>query len=149
MNSTIYRMISIIGFTMSGIMLLVTVILFVRFKIRKLIGKLSGRTARKEIQEISKQAALYKSGPLKTRNMTEAYIAKGIFQSKPVPKQSGENGNECQAGEEDEEIQALANTERLDDWKTVPIKNADAEFEIVKDEILVHTEDISKTELLR
>jgi hypothetical protein len=47
-----------------------------------------------------------------------------------------------------DETQVLATTEKLGQWMKVPVKNANARFEIVKDEVLVHTDDTAETELL-
>jgi hypothetical protein len=171
MNASVYRIISMIGFIMAGIMLVVTVILFIKFEVLKLIGELTGKTAQKEIQEISQQTMAYKSGSLKKkRNGASAYLTRGILQGRLVPEKSNgkenniqeeevttplflyqNNGDETQPLEDTEglnETQVLTKTDKLGNWMKIPIKNADATFEIVKDEVLVHTEDTAETELL-
>lgn len=169
MNASVYKIISCIGFSMSGVMLVVTVILFFKLNVLKLIGELSGRTAQKEIQEISQQTMSYKTGsPRKKRNGASAYLTRGILQARTMPNDMSENKmqgedvtvplfvpnedtDETQPLEEIRDInetQVLATTEKLGQWMKVPVKNANARFEIVKDEVLVHTDDTAETELL-
>jgi hypothetical protein len=171
MNAAVYRIISTIGFAMSGVMLVVTVILFFKLNVLKLVGELTGRTALKEIQEISQQTMSYKTGSLKKRrNGASAYLSRGIQQARIIPDKNEVSENRMQGEEvtvplfirneevdetqpleesrDTNETQILATTEKLGQWMRVPIKNADARFEIVKDEVLVHTDDTAETELL-
>ena len=53
----IYRLISIIGFSLSGLFLLLSIFLFVFFKITRVIGDLSGRTAAKQIEQFRQSNA--------------------------------------------------------------------------------------------
>jgi len=171
MNASVYRIISSIGFSMSGVMLVVTVILFFKLNVVKLVGELTGRTAEREIQEISQQTMSYKTGSLrKRRNGATAYLSRGILQARIAPDKKDANENKMQGDDvtmplfirnedadvtqplEDvsdaDETQVLATTEKLGQWMKVPVKNANARFEIVKDEVLVHTDDTAETELL-
>lgn len=47
-------MISIISFTAAGICLVIAIIFFVRFKIPSVVGDLSGRTARRSVEQMRK-----------------------------------------------------------------------------------------------
>ena len=171
MNASVYRFISSIGFSMSGVMLVVTVILFFKLNVLKLVGELTGKTAQKEIQEISQQTMSYKTGSLrKRRNGASAYLTRGILQARTMPDENDTSVNKMQGDDvtvplfipnEDtdetqpleeirdaNETQVLATTEKLGQWMKVPVKNANARFEIIKDEVLVHTDDTAETELL-
>lgn len=171
MNAAVYKTISTIGFTMAGVMLVVTVILFFKLNVLKLVGELTGRTALKEIEEISQQTMSYKTGSLKRRrNGASAYLSRKILQERIILDKNDTGENKIQGDDVTEplftrkeevdktqpleesrdsnETQVLATTEKLGQWMRVPIKNADARFEIIKDEVLVHTDDTAETELL-
>ncbi|WP_099467930.1 hypothetical protein [Konateibacter massiliensis] len=171
MNASFYGIVSNIGFSLSGIMFVVTIILFFKLNVLKLIGELSGRTAQKEIQEISQQTMAYKTGSLrKRRNGASAYLSRGILQARMGAENNSKRENNVyyeevteplfiqnegidvtqplEEYEGDNETQLLEVTEKLGTWMKVPIKNADTRFQIVKDEVLVHTEDTAETELL-
>lgn len=55
--SQIFNMISIASYVVAGVMLLITLILYKRLNIRKVIGDLSGHTARKYIKEQNRKQA--------------------------------------------------------------------------------------------
>lgn len=55
MNAEIYKIISITGFILAAVMFIASVILFFKLNIQKVIGDLTGKTARKAIQNIREQ----------------------------------------------------------------------------------------------
>ena len=55
MNSGIYQMISVAAFSMTAILFVAAVFLFIKFNIAGLINDLSGQTANKQIQEIRRK----------------------------------------------------------------------------------------------
>lgn len=54
----ILKIISIISFTLAGILFVTAVFMFIKLNIPAIIGDLSGRTAQKQIQEIREQNAI-------------------------------------------------------------------------------------------
>jgi hypothetical protein len=52
MDATVWRMISIIGYFLSGVFFVAAIILFFKMNIRAIIGDLTGITAARQIQEI-------------------------------------------------------------------------------------------------
>lgn len=57
MSAEIYFIMAIVFFALSFAVFVVAVILFIKFKVPALIGELSGRTARKQVEEIRKENA--------------------------------------------------------------------------------------------
>ncbi|WP_042462815.1 hypothetical protein [Neobacillus dielmonensis] len=52
MDATAWLSVSIIGYSLAGVLFAVTIFLFIKMNIPALIGELTGRTAAKQIQEI-------------------------------------------------------------------------------------------------
>lgn len=55
MTAQTYQMISYVGFVLAAVLLVVSILLWVRLGIWKIIGDLSGRTAKKSIEQIRKK----------------------------------------------------------------------------------------------
>lgn len=51
-----YELLSLISFILAGIFAIVAIVLFIRFNIPKVLGDLTGRTRRKEIESLNRQA---------------------------------------------------------------------------------------------
>lgn len=69
MNVEIYKIISTVGFILAAIMLILSIFLFFKFNIPKVIGDITGKTAKKAIQRIHEQNEqsgdkAYKSSPV-------------------------------------------------------------------------------------
>ena len=58
MDARAWLILSIVGYSLAGVLLVVTCVLFFKLKILAIIGDLSGRTAAKQIQEIREQNIL-------------------------------------------------------------------------------------------
>lgn len=58
MGAIVWQTISIVGYSLAGVLLVVTVILFFKMNIPAIIGDLTGRTAAKQIQEIRLRNAM-------------------------------------------------------------------------------------------
>lgn len=52
MNGNIYQSISVIGFSLAALFFMIAIILFLKFDVISLIGELSGREAKKQVQAI-------------------------------------------------------------------------------------------------
>lgn len=57
MSANTYLIMAIVFFALSFVVFVVAILLFVKFKVPALIGELSGRTARKQVEEIRKENA--------------------------------------------------------------------------------------------
>lgn len=69
MTAELYQMISIGCFVLAGVLLLLSIVLFIKFRIPKVIGELSGATERKAIE------AIY--GKNKEEHGTTLYVEEG------------------------------------------------------------------------
>lgn len=61
MNATIYNILMIVSFSLSGIFLVVAILLFFKLKIKAAIDELSGKKSRKQVAEIRKENAASQS----------------------------------------------------------------------------------------
>lgn len=77
MTYDIYRYIFIGAAIMCGIMLLVTLLLFIILKIPSVIGDLSGRTAKKAIQDIRQQNMSANTDKIQESKLTDKITASG------------------------------------------------------------------------
>jgi len=57
MDAQTWQLISIVGYTLAGLLFIIAIIMFIKMNIWSVIGDLTGRTAAKQIQEIRKQNA--------------------------------------------------------------------------------------------
>ncbi|MFS0675165.1 hypothetical protein [Ornithinibacillus sp. 179-J 7C1 HS] len=55
MDATIWQIISIVGYSLSGLLFLVAIVMFIKLNILSIIGDLTGRTAAKQIQAIREE----------------------------------------------------------------------------------------------
>jgi X-X-X-Leu-X-X-Gly heptad repeat protein len=55
MDATVWQIISIVGYSLAGLLFLVSIILFIKLNILAIIGDLTGRTAAKQIQAIREE----------------------------------------------------------------------------------------------
>jgi hypothetical protein len=92
----VYNTISLIGFILSGIMLIFTALLFFKFEIPKLIGDISGATARKAIKEL-------KESNMKAveRNSAQIQLVRESSQQIPVYSQQGSNNETEKLSQQD------------------------------------------------
>lgn len=83
MNATIYTILMIVSFALSGVFLVVAVILFFRLKVKSAIDELSGKRAKKQIAEFRKENASVKG---------RGYVP-GIFEEKESEKNTASLSN--------------------------------------------------------
>ena len=89
MDATIYQMISIVGFGLAALSLIVAIILFFAFDVVALYGEVSGKTADKQVKELrenNKRASSRRREPEKSGRLEKSskQIAKGIFEGSNV-----------------------------------------------------------------
>ena len=82
MDASTWLTISIIGYSLSGVLLIVTIVLFFKMNIRAIIWDLTGKTAARQIQEIREQ---HKMNGAKR---PQPNVLKGIF-SRQLSSRSG------------------------------------------------------------
>lgn len=90
MDATIYQMISIVGFGLAALFLIIAIILFFAFDVVALYGEVSGKTADKQVKELrenNKRASSRRREPEKSGRLEKSskQIAKGIFEGKQTP----------------------------------------------------------------
>lgn len=85
MDATVYQVISMVGFGLAALFLLIAIILFFAFDVVALYGEVSGKTADKQVREIrenNKKAISRRREPEKSGRLEKSskQIAKGIFE---------------------------------------------------------------------
>lgn len=85
MDATVYQVISMVGFGLAALFLLIAMILFFAFDVVALYGEVSGKTADKQVREIrenNKKAISRRREPEKSGRLEKSskQIAKGIFE---------------------------------------------------------------------
>lgn len=85
MDAAAWLTISIIGYSLAGILLIVTIFLFFKMNIRAIIGDLTGRTAARQIQEIREQ------NKMTGTKRPQPNVLKGVF-SRQLASRSGSLG---------------------------------------------------------
>lgn len=153
MNTEIYETVSHVSFSIFVVMFLCSIILFWKLEIRKILGELTGMTAKKAIEELkgkenvySKNTSGFRKGlryselaaSLKTGKITERILqtTEKIQPTEPL------NITEKLMDAEIED-----DTKLLEEFSSIPIKKENVGFQITKDEIYVHEEEA--TELLK
>lgn len=122
MSASIFQTISIVGFVMAGILVIIAVICFLKFDIPAVIGELSGKTAEKQVKEI--------------REATKKAVAKRSIQvenSKP-------NMMVTESLNETEVLIETPETVLLEEETTL-LQNKETVFELIQDTQEVHTSE--------
>lgn len=146
MNTGIYEMISYISFGLSALMLLCTILLFWKLRIPSVIGELTGKTARKAIEELRNSESVYSRGIYGgKRGLHYNELAAKAKSQRHTEKISSKTESLNQT-EKLWDAQIEDDTRLLEEFPSIPVRQQDAGFEITKDEIYVHE---NKTELLK
>lgn len=132
----IYRMISIVSFAVAGVCFVVSIALFIKFRIPTVIGDLSGRTARKSIAQMRSEnektgKKSFRPHPVASDRGTLTEPIKQVSNSKsqkinkktvpknPIPGSSGGVGSET--------------TGKLDDITTDPLNFTQSGTEVLSE----------------
>lgn len=148
-----YQTISYVSFFVSGVMLVCTAILFWKLKIPKVIGELTGRTARKAIEELKSQENVYgKNSAMAGKGLHYNELAASLKTGKITEKifQTTEKMGSTEPLNPTEKLMDAEiedETRLLEEFSFIPVKQENAGFEITKDEIYIHEEEA--TELLK
>ncbi|MBR1930871.1 MAG: hypothetical protein IJ833_05270 [Lachnospiraceae bacterium] len=92
MTVEMLQTISLIGYIMSGIFLAVTIILFFVLKVPKLVGDISGATARKAIEDIRQQTENSRMGEISKVNLSRGKLTDKISASGRLLHNTGNLG---------------------------------------------------------
>ena len=89
MDATVYQIISIVGFGLAVLFLVIAIILFFAFDVVALYGEVSGKTADKQVKELrenNKRVSGRRREPEKSGSLEKSskQIAKGIFEGSNV-----------------------------------------------------------------
>lgn len=118
MSIEFWKTVSHVGFIVFWVMLVVTAILVWKLKIPAVWEELTGRKQRKEIEKLNEKPA--------------AYVKRFSF---PMEEIEGNNSTELLGKTEklvDAQIQD--DTKLLEEFSYIPVKQAEVEFKLVKDE---------------
>lgn len=125
MSIGFWETVSRIGFIVFVIMLIITLILLWKLQIPAVWQELTGQRERKEVQRLNEKPA--------------AYVNRFSF---PMDEDPGKNTTELLTKTEklvDAQIQD--ETKLLEEFSYIPVKQAEVEFELVKDEVSVYQEE--------
>jgi hypothetical protein len=104
MDATVWQIISIVGYSLAGLLFLVSIILFIKLNILAIIGDLTGRTATKQIQAIREENSRTgnkRFGP-SAFNAERGELTEPITKSKKLRKSGNTWGIGRRANTEDE-----------------------------------------------
>lgn len=141
----IYQVISIVAFCLAGVSFLLGIFFWLKFNIWKIIGDLSGRTARKSIEQI--RTANEMSGK-KSHRPTPVAVSRGKLTE---PIELGKKTKSAQKEEEDTVVLQYSSngTELLEPGKSVLEKSFKKEFskeaatfEILQSIVVTHTSEV-------
>lgn len=115
-----YNLISTVSFIMSVVCLLVAIILFFKFNIRKIVGDLTGRNAKKSIEQM--------------RHTSRKSVNSVIYENKTQQQEEKTQQIETQLLEEKDEETII-----LSDWQLI----SEAEkFIVTKDIVFIHANEV-------
>lgn len=122
MDATVYQIISIVGFGLAALFLVIAIILFFAFDVVALYGEVSGKTADKQVKELrenNKRVSGRRREPEKSGSLEKSskQIAKGIFEGSNVVV-TGPDTQKVQASIE-EQTDVLKQTTVLNEETTV------------------------------
>lgn len=124
MTAELYQMISIVCFVLAGVLLLLSIVLFIKFRIPKVIGELSGTTERKAI------AAMY--GKNKQEHDTTLYLEEAVKSHTNITEKIARFSPETEV--------LAASTEETTILSDNPVQNKGL---VIEDDIIfVHTNEI-------
>ncbi|WP_147289863.1 hypothetical protein [Anaerosacchariphilus polymeriproducens] len=139
MSVEVYKLISNIGFVSAGIMLILSIVLFIKFKIPKVYADLSGTAAKKEIEGISEKNAQERG---RSRKLSPFQYQKG--KTSEMVSIKGKNKNSDKGNKTVSNETEILDTRNQSSQQLK--KNTDnfiAEDFIIEDDIVfIHTDEI-------
>lgn len=164
MNADTLQLVSIIAFSIAGVLTLIAVYLFFKMDVRGIIDDLSGKSAERQIMAMREENNRQKN-PLSRRSGKSSETKKSSLMERTTVKLKNDEKTEV-LPKKDEEKTALLREEAtvplqmveeettvLEETTTVlqedetvvldeNIKNTDKRYELVLNEIIIHTQEI-------
>lgn len=125
MSIGFWETVSRVGFIVFAVMLIITLILLWKLQIPAVWQELTGQRERKEVEKLNEKPA--------------AYVKRFSF---PMDEEPQKNTTELLAKTEKlVDAQIEDETKLLEEFSYIPVKQAEVEFKLVKDEISVYQEE--------
>ena len=156
MNAGTLQLISIIAFSLAGVLTLISIYLFFKIDVRGIVDDLSGKSAERQIMAMREENNRQKN-PLSKRSAKSSETRKSSLMERTTVELKNEEKTEV-LPKKDEEKTALLREEAtmptvLEETTTVlqedetvvlteNIKNTDKRYELVLNEIIIHTQEI-------
>ena len=164
MNAGTLQLISIIAFSLAGVLTLISIYLFFKIDVRGIIDDLSGKSAERQIMAMREENNRQKN-PLSKRSTKSSETRKSSLMERTTVELKNDEKTEV-LPKKDEEKTALLREEAtmplqmveeettvLEETTTVlqedetvvldeNIKNTDKRYELVLNEIIIHTQEI-------
>ena len=154
MNAGTLQLISIIAFSLAGVLTLISIYLFLKMDVRGIIDDLSGKSAERQIMAMREENNRQKN-PLSKRSAKSSETRKSSLTERTTVKLKNDEEKTALLREEatmplqmvEEETTVLEETTTvLQEDETVVLTenagNTDKRYELVLNEIIIHTQEI-------
>lgn len=148
MDESFWYIVELTGFILSGVLLILNVILFIRLQIPVLIGELSGKRYEKEVKQIRDS---YMDYGRRNRGRKQEMAKKENSRPNPIERMSQESGHPEQKQtvstdiiyqNRGEDTTVLSEqTTVLENQEATTVLHSDSQFHIVKKILLIHTDE--------
>ena len=146
MNAGTLQLISIIAFSLAGVLTLISIYLFLKMDVRGIIDDLSGKSAERQIMAMREENNRQKN-PLSKRSAKSSETRKSSLMERTTVELKNEEKATMPLQMVEEETTALEETTTvLQEDETVVLTenagNTDKRYELVLNEIIIHTQEI-------
>ena len=146
MNAGTLQLISIIAFSLAGVLTLISIYLFFKMDVRGIIDDLSGKSAERQIMAMREENNRQKN-PLSKRSAKSSETRKSSLMERTTVELKNDEKTEVLLKKDEEKTAVLEETTTvLQEDETVVldenIKNTDKRYELVLNEIIIHTQEI-------
>lgn len=139
MTAQAYNIISISSFVLCGFTVLLSIFLFFKFKIRSVVGELSGKTAERQVEEIRKQNRTVKNRASILMDESKSHMADKEISDRTEPIQSSTDATQSEATTVLNETTLLINDENA--TVVLSFKQLE-EYITVIDVMEIHTQEV-------
>lgn len=141
MTAQAYNIISISSFVLCGFTVLLSIFLFFKFKIRSVVGELSGKTAERQVEEIRKQNRTVKNRASILMDESKSHMADKEISDRTEPIQSSTDATQSEATTVLNETTLLINDEDENATVVLSFKQLE-EYITVIDVMEIHTQEV-------
>ncbi len=148
MDESFWYIVELTGFILSGVLLILNVILFIRLQIPVLIGELSGKRYEKEVKQIRDSYMDYgrrnrgRRQEMPKKENTRSNPIEQMSQERRQPDQKHTPGTDIIYQNRGEDTTVLSEqTTVLSNQEATTVLRADSQFHIVREMLLVHTDE--------